>query len=129
MCKVRISTNTLRFRLKQPEVLDFERTGVLNETIEFGPEEEDQLIFALIRFDGMALSIEKEKNKIIVWVPNELSTEWTGTDLVGIEGKLTTSKGRNISVLIEKDFACIDGTEEENEGTYPNPLVNCQPTS
>jgi hypothetical protein len=30
-------------------------------------------------------------------------------DLVGIEEMITTSKGAPIKVLIEKDWACLDG--------------------
>jgi hypothetical protein len=44
---------------------------------------------------------------------------------VDFDAKVDTRKGRTISILVEKDFMCIDGSEAENEGAYPNPLANC----
>ena len=32
-------------------------------------------------------------------------------------------------ILIEKDFACLDRNDADNEGTYPNPLANCLPNA
>jgi hypothetical protein len=29
----------------------------------------------------------------------------------------------SLQILIEKDFACIDGTDQENADTFPNPLA------
>jgi hypothetical protein len=29
----------------------------------------------------------------------------------------------SLRILIEKDFACIDGTDEQNADTFPNPLI------
>ena len=125
--KIRLTKNSIRFRLKQPEVLHFEKTGFITERIEFGADEEDQISFCLKRFDGKELMIEKEKNSVTVSIPERLFHQWTDTDLVGLEEQLNTDKGKAISVLIEKDFACLDATEEENAGSYPNPLLICQP--
>jgi hypothetical protein len=125
--KIRIAQNSIRFRLKQPEVTGFEMTGIVKEMIEFGPDEEDQMIFCLKRFEGKEMTIQMEKNKVVVSIPEDLSEQWIHTDLVGFDKKLSTDKGKTISVLIEKDFACLDATEEENVGSYPNPLANCQP--
>ena len=125
--KIRIAHNSIRFRLKQPEVINFKKTGIIKEELEFGPDEDDQIIFCLKQFDGKELMIEKEKNKIIVSIPEGLFAQWTGSDLIGLEGEHNTDNGKTISVLIEKDFACLDATEEENAGSYPNPLLNCYP--
>jgi hypothetical protein len=45
---------------------------------------------------------------------------------VGIEEKISKSEFA-LDVLIEKDFACLDRNDADNEGTYPNPLANCLP--
>ncbi len=126
--KIRIKGNSIRYRLKQPEVALFKKTGLVEETIAFGTQPNDQLHFRLELFSEPQLSIRYNEGMVTIYVPKALAQHWTETELVGFEGDLDSGKGRNIFVLVEKDFACLDGTEEENEGTYPNPLINCQPT-
>lgn len=123
--KIRIATNSIRFRLKQPEVIQFKSTGHIKETIEFGPLPEDQLCFSLASSASAAISIEFVDNNVSVLIPDLMVDKWADTELVGIEKKVE-SKGRMISILIEKDFACLDGSPQENEGSFPNPLANCK---
>jgi hypothetical protein len=49
--------------------------------------------------------------------------KWASTDQVGIEGRQPVDNETSLQILIEKDFACIDGTDEENADTFPNPLA------
>ena len=44
-------------------------------------------------------------------------------DQVGIEGRQPVDNETSLQILIEKDFACIDGNDEENADTFPNPLA------
>ncbi len=96
-------------------------TGSIEEVLEFGPAESDQLRFRIVTGEE-AYAIDQQGMQISVIVPRAVIDEWTSTDLVGFEEKITTSKGRDISVLIEKDFACLDGEREDEEGSYPNPM-------
>lgn len=123
--KIRILGNSIRFRLKQPEVSHFEKFGKVTEVIEFGPEASDQLCFNLEMYAGPELAVSFHSATTTIKVPQALGLEWVQTDLVGFNGKVNTGKGRTISVLIEKDFMCLDGQPEDNEGTYPNPMANC----
>lgn len=43
--KVRISGNSIRFCLKQPEVKQFEQVGEMSEVIIFGPAATEKLSF------------------------------------------------------------------------------------
>jgi hypothetical protein len=58
-------------------------------------------------------------------VPKNPAEEWINTGLVGFDGKLDTGKGREIEVLVEKDFVCLDDLAQNNEGAYPNPKAVC----
>ena len=49
--------------------------------------------------------------------------KWASTDQIGIEGEQPVIHQANLQILIEKDFACIDGTDDENVDTFPNPLA------
>jgi hypothetical protein len=60
---------------------------------------------------------------IIVQVPSGEVMKWASTDQVGIEGRQPTDNETSLQILIEKDFACIDGNDEENADTFPNPLA------
>ncbi len=48
---------------------------------------------------------------------------WATGDDVAIETKLSVGGGRELQVLVEKDFTCLNGTEEQNRDTFPNPLA------
>ena len=122
--KIRIAGNSIRFRLKQPEVLHFKETGYIKETIEFGPLQEEKISFSLSSSSSETIAIQYINSQVCIYIPNALVNEWVDTEKVGISGR-PDSKGKVISVLIEKDFACLDGDPSENEGTFPNPLANC----
>ena len=38
-------------------------------------------------------------------------------------GEMQRSVAGRATDLIEKDLACIDGTDEQNADTFPNPLI------
>lgn len=123
--KVRISGNSIRFRLKQTEVRRFKEEGKIKEAVRFGVDTADQLSFVLqtTPLDNFQLSFQS--NAIIVQVPQSTSDEWTSTELVGFEEKIDTGKGESITVLVEKDFKCLDRTDMDDEDAYPNPNMHC----
>jgi hypothetical protein len=43
------------------------------------------------------------------------------TDQVGIAEDISLGNLGSLALLIEKDFACLDRSEEDNEDTFPNP--------
>jgi hypothetical protein len=121
--KVRICGNKIRLRLKQPEVEKFEQTGVVTEALQFGPRDEDQVKFTLRLADRNTIDINFYQNETTVLVPTAMAGEWATTELVGFDADADTGKGKIISILVEKDFVCMDGREEDNTGSYPNPLA------
>ena len=60
---------------------------------------------------------------IIVQVTQDDVTRWASKDQIGIEGEQSVDNQTSLRVLIEKDFACIEGTDEQNADTFPNPLA------
>lgn len=123
--KVRISGNSIRFRLRQPEVATFGEIGKIEEITEFGPESNDRLSFCLMIHQEANLSVSYKTNSITIGVPKHTAAEWTNTASVGFSGTIDTGKGRRIDILVEKDFVCLDRPEEENLGAYPNPNTVC----
>jgi hypothetical protein len=60
---------------------------------------------------------------IVVQVPIRDAASWASTGEVGIEGRQLTGSTASLRMLIEKDFACLDGTEEQNVDAFPHPLA------
>jgi hypothetical protein len=56
-------------------------------------------------------------------VPAETASRWAAGNEVGIESISSAVQGEQLQVLVEKDFACLNGDEEQNADTFPNPLA------
>jgi hypothetical protein len=122
--KVRISGNKIRFRLKEPEVRRFQQDGIISEVLAFGFSQADQLTFTLKKVDESEMSVSFLSSQVSFYIPKARADDWTSTDLVGFEATVNTGQGKVILLLVEKDFKCLDAREEDNEGSYPNPLAN-----
>ena len=123
--KVRIQHNSIRFRLKEPEVAYFKKHGFIKETLVLGNDTGAQLQFALQVTSDEILSAHYLSNMVTINVPAHTADAWTETDLVGFDGVVNTVSGSPLKVLVEKDFKCLDGSEEDNIGSYPNPMQHC----
>lgn len=123
--KVRISGNSIRFRLKQSEVKHFQQNGKITEVTTFGGAPTDKLTFVLAEVDAPEFQVSYEACTISIMVPRLICTEWTETQLVGFEKLIGTGKGEMIKILVEKDFACLDGSDVDNEDAFPNPSLHC----
>lgn len=121
--KVRISNNKIRFRLKEPEVEKFHQTGVITEALQFSADESEQVKFTLRVYNSNEITAAFHFNETTILIPKHKAEQWATTELVGFEAEADTGKGRKIYVLVEKDFMCMDGREEDNEGSYANPLA------
>ena len=53
-------------------------------------------------------------------IPVEFLEELKNTDTVGFDGI-----SGQVKLLIEKDFVCIDNTDEDQSDNYPNPNLKC----
>jgi hypothetical protein len=121
--KIRILGNTIRYRLKMHETEAVWKEGVIEEVLSFGDNENEALRFQLLKGEDR-FSIEQKGMIISVSIPGALVEKWVTTELIGFSERLMTSGGKLIDILIEKDFACLDGEREEEEGSYPNPMEN-----
>ena len=53
--------------------------------------------------------------------PADQANTWCVSDQIGIVESIDIGSFGILDVLIEKDFACLDRSDEENEDTFPNP--------
>jgi uncharacterized protein DUF7009 len=123
--KIRIQGNSIRYRLKEPEVARFSKTGSVTESIQFGVMDGEQLCFVLQRSSVDELTVQHSHKTITIYVPLQIAQRWTDSDLVGFDAIISTGNGKSLNILVEKDFKCLDGSEEDNVGAYPNPAKQC----
>jgi hypothetical protein len=122
--KLRLQSNSMRLRLKRAEVAHLAKNGRVEEKIIFGSGPDDVLHYVLeSSYTISSLQAQLKKNGILVQVPANTVSRWATGDDVGIEASLPVSDGGQLQVIIEKDFACLDGTMEQNFDTFPNPLA------
>lgn len=122
--KLRIRGNSIRLRLLRGEVAQLGATGAISETVNFGAS---SLIYTL-RAAGAAnqTSAQFIGNEMIITVPNAQARDWVESNNIGIEAEQTISPHETLTILVEKDFVCLDRPgDQDNADAYPHPSINC----
>jgi len=125
--KLRTTRNSIRLRLSQTDVTKLAETGVVEETVQIGPEITDALSYRLVRSKAVGTTrAQFEQNCLIVLVPSDQADQWSSSEQVGIEASQRTGNGGELSILIEKDFACLTPrTGDDDKDAFPNPSAAC----
>jgi len=120
--KLRIKGDSLRLRLSRSEVTRLLQGDCLEETIHFTPEARAKFTYALQQ-DRLVRRpvIQYTENRVAVLIPADQVNAWGTTDQVGIAEDISLGSLGSLALLIEKDFACLDRNEKDNEDTFPNP--------
>lgn len=125
--KIRIKGNSIRLRLTKSEVETFAKTGYIEERTEFGNH---LFMYALRKNpDVHELSAGFVGIKITMHVPTWMADEWTTTDEVGYSNVYMYDNGKQLSLLLEKDFVCLDAGSEDQSDNYENPSHACGPAA
>ncbi|MDB5295604.1 MAG: hypothetical protein JWO31_1587 [Phycisphaerales bacterium] len=130
--KLRIKGNSLRLRVTRPELAALVEGGRVEESIRFGPGPADRLAYVLQvgtasdgddRDDGYASPLVAfAANEVRVTLSPAAVRRWREPDRVAVEGRLPVGGGEVLHVLVEKDFACVDGPPGgEDPDAFPNP--------
>ena len=123
--KLRIRANTLRMRLTKSEVAQFAAAGEVADTTDFGAGR--ALTYRLRRDDSAAeIAGSYADDQITVSIPAASADRWTSTEEVSLRNG-PTGEVEPISILIEKDFACLVEREgEDDSDAYAHPEVAAQ---
>ena len=120
--KLRIKGNSLRLRIARSEVARLLVGGCLEETIYFAPEANASFSYSLQAADSInAPTVQYTESGLAVLIPVDRANTWGMTDEVGIAANINLGRFGSLSLLIEKDFACLDQSDEDNQDTFPNP--------
>jgi hypothetical protein len=120
--KLRISGNSIRLRVSRSEVHRFYETGRIEETIHFGLDPGTKLTYALEHAElPQEIALHYKAQEIVVVLSSESARRWADSpEQVGLYGRIDVCSGE-LALLVEKDFACLDGRDDDNEDTFPNP--------
>ena len=108
--KIRVQENSLRLRLSEAEVTRFGQTGRVEETILFGPGEEQTLRYVLAKSTtDSTLSVSFTQNTVTVLVPEVIAWGWVNSDRNGFEDKISNGSEMGLKIVVEKDLDCFHG--------------------
>jgi len=119
--KIRIKGNSIRYRLTKTEVETFCKTGLYKETTDFGHSVFSYVLKAKKGIDSLEASFGE--NTITLYLTEKKQLEWAASDRVGFSGTMDLPNGKQLLLLLEKDFACLDNTTEDQSDNYPNPKI------
>jgi len=121
--KLRLQSNSIRFRLKRSEVEQLATTHRIEEAIVTGSGLGNTFRYVLEASQDVAVpQAQLEPYGVRVQLPVEAVARWASGPDVGIEADVPAGD-QQLHILIEKDFACLTASEEENTDTFPHPLA------
>ncbi|MDF2515010.1 MAG: hypothetical protein K0R59_306 [Sphingobacterium sp.] len=115
--KIRIKDNTVRLRLTRSEIDQLGTQGEVSGRTEFIQQD---LVYNIVQSATESLVASFVGHKITVGLSAEMIRELVQTERIGFEGQ-----SGKVKLLVEKDFACIDNTTEDQSDNYPNPNLAC----
>jgi hypothetical protein len=122
--KIRIKDNSIRLRLTRGEVDAMRDVGVVKSSAGFPGGR--QFSYSL---ESSPASVNPgafySDNEIRVRLPETLVLAWTNSEQVSIDGDQILDDGEKLTILVEKDFACLAPRPGEDESDmYPHPNVD-----
>lgn len=120
--KLRIKGNSLRLRVSCSDVDRLLEKGRIEETIHFGFDADARLTYALEHANAPEEIAALHRNReVAVVLSSQSAQRWAASpDQIGIYGSVRVHSGE-LALLVEKDFACLDDANADNEDTFPNP--------
>ncbi|WP_031429049.1 DUF7009 family protein [Flavimarina sp. Hel_I_48] len=119
--KIRIKQNSIRFRLTRSEVEQVCKQGHYEEETDFNS---GQFRYSVCTKEGIEnLEAYFIENRITLYLPDTYATQWLDSEQVGFEHNMPLENGKELLLLLEKDFVCMDDNREDQSDNYPNPMA------
>jgi len=126
--KLRILDNSIRLRLARPEVGQAASAGIVRGALEFP----GGATFRYVLESSPATvdcSASFNDGVLTVKLPQAEVQSWAESDAVSIVAEQWLDDGSKLSLLVEKDFACLTPRETEDDSDkFPHPQAgtdNC----
>lgn len=119
--KIRIKGNSVRYRLTKSEVETFAKEGSFSETTQFAQK---TFTYTLTAKSGInELEADFVGDTITIYFPESEQESWATSNKVGLNNAVDWNDPSALSLLVEKDFTCLDNTIEDQSDNYPNPKL------
>jgi hypothetical protein len=125
--KLRLKGNSLRLRVSPSELARLLEKGRIEETIRFASEPNAKLTYALEHTaTEEAISVRYRAQEVTIVLSTRWARSWAEGSDVGVSGTVRLDS-EVLDLLVEKDFACLEGTDQDNKDTFSNPRsrMNC----
>ena len=114
--KIRMATDSIRFRVRKSDLAELQQSNRIEDEVHFP----SGIVFTFVldiqdRDDILATCND---SNIIVSLPKQEAEQWMQTSAVSIEKHITLQDDKELHLLIEKDFPCLDREEENKEDTF-----------
>jgi len=117
--KLRVKGNSIRLRLSRSEIKAFDENGNIAETTQFPGQ---TMIYCLQRGgNGNDIHASIHNNTITIIMPDEMAEKWVNSEIVGYQSDMRTGITGSLTILVEKDFQCLDETVEDQSDNFENP--------
>ena len=120
--KLRCKGNSLRLRVTRSELATLQACGCVQETIAF-PGGSSLSYSLAVDSNADPVQVAFQMGQISVRLSPAQLVSWSEEDQVGVYATLPVTDATHLEILLEKDFACLDLSDEENEDTFANPLA------
>ncbi len=66
-------------------------------------------------------------NQVMVRLPETVVLAWANSEQVSMTGEQVLDDGERLRILVEKDFVCLTGRDDEDEpDMYPHPAAGSE---
>jgi hypothetical protein len=122
--KLRINGNSLRLRVSRSELARFQAGERIEETIHFSAAPEATLTYALESASKPSpVTVRYGSREVTVILSVDRARIWVAPSEVGVYATLDLGPAGSLEVVVEKDFACLDRSDDDNSDTFANPLA------
>ena len=119
--KLRIKGHSLRLRVSPSEMERLQSAGRIEEIIHFAPDPDAKLTYALEQAESeQELTVRYRPQEVTVVLSGESVRKWAQTEQVGVYGVVDVGRDQ-LTLAVEKDFACLDRSDADNEDAFANP--------
>jgi hypothetical protein len=118
--KLRIQDNSIRFRLTRKEVDALRADGRVSAATSFPGGSSFEYSVETSTLTGQPRA-SYSTDRLVVQIPESMARQWAATEEVSITAAQPLEQGE-LSILVEKDFACLTPREGEDEADlFPHP--------
>ena len=112
----------MRLRISRSELARFLNGQRVEETIHFTRAPEASLTYTLeYAVQAAPVSVEYRSQIVNIILSNDQARILGAEDEVGVYSALDVGAASSLEVIVEKDFACLDRSDDENSDSFANP--------